>query len=190
MSLPCALNRKNSMEAYDKAERRVLRRAAREHVDVPAPARDRILDHAYAPLGLVRVQVAHLEPLPVAVGEDRPEVALVLDAAGEDRRARARLCAGLLLALGDDDLVLDVVVDHVHLELLPSAAWVFRAGREDEHDAWFFAGCGRRVGVHAYRGEVDALIVNRGPLLHQVSRDLVVVHVNNADDREGQSEVT
>ena len=139
MSLSCALNRKINIEAYDKAEGRVLCRAAREHVDVPAPARDRILDHAYAPLGLVRVQVAHLEPLPVAVREDRPEVALVLDAAGEDRRARARLRPGLLLALGDDDLVLDVVVHHVHLVLLGDPA-VLGRGRDGEHDARLASG--------------------------------------------------
>ena len=169
-------------------EGRLRRRAAREPVE--APAGDGVVHDLRLATGLVRHLAALLDAAHVSVREERAEVALVLDAAGEDRRAGARARVGLLLALGDDDLVLDVVVDHVHLELLPSAAWVFRAGRENEHDAWFFAGCGRGVGVHAYRGEVNTLIVNRGPLLHQVSRDLVVVRVNNADSREGQSEVT
>ena len=171
MSFPCALTRKSNMEAYNKAERRVLRRAAREHVDVPASTGDCILDHAYAPLGLVRVQVAHLEPLPVAVREDRPEVALVLDAAGEDRRARARLRAGLLFALGDDDLVLDVVVDHVHLVLF---AFCARLGvrREEEHYPRLLACRGLGVVVDADGGERDAFFVDRGPTFHEVSRDL------------------
>ena len=150
----------------------MLRRSAREHVDVPAPARDRILDHAYAPLGLVRVQVAHLEPLPVAVREDRPEVALVLDAAGEDRHARARGGVALVLgALGDDDLVLDVVVDHVHLVLLGHAARELGRG-EGEHDAGPAAGGGDGVGVDADGREVQAFFVDGGPELHEVFWDL------------------
>lgn len=97
-----------------------------------------VLDHLYRALRLVGGAHALLEAGAVAVGEYRAEVALVLDAPGEDRRARARRRAGLLLALRDDDLVLDVVVDHVHLVLLGHAA-VFGGWGQYEHDARFSA---------------------------------------------------
>ena len=144
---------------------------AREHVDAPAPAREGLVDHAYLPLRLVRAEVAHLEPLAVPVREHRPQVALVLDAAGEDGRARARLDAGLLLALGDDDLVLDVVVDHVHLVLLRLGAQL-GVRWEEEHDARLLARLGLRVRVDADGGEGDALLVDGGPAFHEVSGNL------------------
>ena len=107
--------------------------AAREHVDAPASTRESLVDHAYLPLRLVRGQVAHLQPLAVPVRQHWPQVALMLDAAGQDRRARPRLRARLLLALRDDDLVLHVVVHHVHLVLLCLHAHLWIRGQQEHY---------------------------------------------------------
>ena len=128
MSLPCALNRKNSMEAYDKAERRVLRRAAREHVDASTAARVRVLDAHRRSFWLVRSPIPRLELLAVSLGERRAHIALVLDRASENCSPCPAARAGLLLALGDDNLVLNVVIHHVHLVLV-RLLWMCRVGR-------------------------------------------------------------
>ena len=88
-----------------------------------------VLDHADLALGRI-VLAATLAHLPaVRLGKHWSQTAVVLDASREDRRARTRVGVGVgvaamvvrvrrvwvLWSLGDDDLVVDSVVDHLEL---------------------------------------------------------------------------
>lgn len=146
-------------------------RTAREHVDLATTARVSVLDPHRRPLRRVRRAVPLLELPPVALRQRRAHVALVLHRARQDRRARATRRTRLLLALRDHDLVLDVVVHHVHLVLVRLLG-MLRVGGQGEHDAWAPPERRLRLVVDADAREVHALLVDRGPALHEVSGDL------------------
>ena len=108
---------------------------AREHVDASTAARVRVLDAHRRSFWLVRSPIPRLELLAVSLSEHWTHIALMLDRAGEDRGARTASRARLLLALGDNDLVFDILVDHLELVLV-RVARVRRVRRECEYDAW------------------------------------------------------
>lgn len=146
-------------------------RTTREHVDLATTARVSVLDPHRRPLRRIRRAVPLLQLPSVALRQRRAHVALVLHRARQDRRARAARRAGLLLALRDHDLVLDVVVHHVHLVLVRLLG-VLRVRGQREHDAWAAPERRLRLVVDADAREVHALLVDRGPALHEVSGDL------------------
>lgn len=101
--------------------------AAGETVDGATTAGDaRVLYALYLARGGIVFDVALAHLAAIAGGESGPQIAIVLDASGENGGARTSIWrrgggrggnakTGVFWALGDDHLVLDVVVDHVEL---------------------------------------------------------------------------
>lgn len=88
------------------------------------------------------------------------------------RRPRSTRCIRLLLALGNDDLVLHGVVDHVEFVFVSRLVGRVGVGGEGHDDAGF-AACGRfGLVVDSDGGEVDVFLVDGGPAFHEVARDL------------------
>ena len=113
-------------ETYDKiGEPSGVRDATGEPVDGPAVSRMLILNAFDRPCRLVGFHAAHLQPLPVLLRKHGFQVALMLYAAGQDGGARPTARPRLLLALGNDELVLNGLVDYLEFVLVARLVGVF-----------------------------------------------------------------
>lgn len=121
----------------------------REHVDAPAPADPGLLDPHNLLLRRVCKQCALLEPLAVSFREQGTQVALVLHAPRKNRRPRAMWNTGVLLALRNNNLVLDRLVDHVQLVFVTRSIGV---RRKHHHNTWLLAVRGDRLVIYADGG--------------------------------------